>query len=148
MSLQALKNKFNSGVAAAALTLSASLPFAGAAHADVKYFEQDINSTTAQHVAQQFEQQGKNVAVLHRGKPMGNLAENYFLATLQWIEENKPHFDIAVVGGGDHKGVVGYFGSDKKNYSEASISELWMEKDIVQRLETQVIAANTSYTPK
>ncbi|MGB0662700.1 MAG: hypothetical protein ACPGMR_02790 [Pontibacterium sp.] len=142
--MESIQQIYKSHVAAAALTLSASLPFAGAAHADIKYFEQDINSATAQHVAQQFEQQGKNVAVLHRGKPMGNIAENYFLGTLEWLAEHKPHLNIAVVGGGDHKGVVGYFGSDKKNYSEASIIELWMMDDIERRLENKAAVQQPS----
>lgn len=142
--MESIQKIYKSHLAAATLTLSASLPFAGAAHADVKYFEQDVNPATAQYVAENFEKQGKNVAVLYRGKPMSTGAENSLKGMLRWMQKHRPHFDIAVVGGGDHQGVIGYFGSEKIAYDEIDIRQQWMHDDIERRLEDKAVVHHPS----
>lgn len=136
MPLQALKNKFNSGVAAAALTLSASLPFAGAAHADIHYITaKPLNEVTVQAAAKRYEEKDVNMAIIHKGKPMAPNVESILTGTLGLIEKENPDINITVVEGGDYEGIKLFIPNNTpEEYSPFLIEQLVLYNTLVRKM--------------
>ena len=131
MSLQKIFEDTKKGLAGTLMIAAAALPFAAStASADVRTLPDPVAEEVALGLAQRYENEGKNVVVLYKGKPMDSSTEYLFEGMLLAIERDTPDAKIAVLTGGDHEGVWMYKGRRIERYSEGSIDDLSLRKDI------------------
>ena len=132
MSLQNLEKRTKRWLAGALTSISALTMVAAptTASADVRTLPDPVAEEVALGLAQRYENEGKNVVVLYKGKPMDSSTEYLFEGMLQDIEYDTPDAKIAVLTGGDHEGVWMYKGRHIEHYSETSIDHLHLRKAI------------------